>query len=34
VWLRIMLSSEQRQAAVLVMLKLGYVRAGAVRHSV
>jgi hypothetical protein len=31
-WLRIMLNSEQRQAAVLVMLKLGCVRACAVRH--
>jgi hypothetical protein len=30
-WLRIMLNSEQRQAAVLVM-KSGYVRAGAVHH--
>jgi len=31
-WLRIMFNSEQRQAAVLVMLKLGYVGACAVRH--
>ena len=31
-WLRIMLNSEPSQAAVLVMLKLGYVRACAVRH--
>lgn len=31
-WLRMMLNSEQRQAAVLVMLKLGYVRDCAVRH--
>jgi hypothetical protein len=33
-WLRIMLNSEQRQAAVLVMLKLGYVGACAVSHIV
>jgi len=33
-WLRIMLNSEQRQGTVLVMLKLGYVRARAVRHFV
>jgi hypothetical protein len=30
-WLRIILYSEQRQAAVLVILRLGYVRVGAVR---
>jgi hypothetical protein len=29
-WLRIMLHSEQRQAAVLMILRLGYVRVGVV----